>query len=210
MESPAAISAVIIDFGGVFTDALEPAKAQQFEQEFGLQPGTLEEALFGGQLWEDVSQGKIGEAAYWEGLCASFPRPAVGARAAALWSFVFDVTGLRPEMREFTQELRSRGLKLALLSNAGLSLRAVLQTWELVPLFDCVVISAEVGMRKPDPAIFRHAADCLEVPAASCLFVDDREGNVNAALELGMQAIRFESLPQLRAALDGLLAVGSG
>jgi putative hydrolase of the HAD superfamily len=97
-------------------------------------------------------------------------------------------------MREFTQELRSRGLKLALLSNAGLSLRAVLQAWELVPLFDCVVISAEVGMRKPDPAIYRHASDCLEIPPEACLFVDDREGNVNAALELGMHAVRFESV----------------
>ncbi len=58
--------------------------------------------------------------------------------------------------------------------------------------FDDVVISAEVGLRKPDPAIFRLAAERLAVPASGCVFVDDLDLNVAAARELGMTAIHHD------------------
>ncbi len=199
------VQGVIIDFGGVFTDVLDRRQAEQFEDEVGLERGGLESALFNDDAWLEVSQGKISDAEYWERVCAGFPRPASPERAAALWAFVFEATGLRPGLRELVAELKQRGLRLALLSNDRSTLRGRLDGWGLTPLFDCVVVSAEVGMRKPDAAIYRHAADCLALPPEACLFVDDWDGNVAAARALGMQAVRFESLPQLRASLAGLL-----
>jgi putative hydrolase of the HAD superfamily len=109
-------------------------------------------------------------------------------------------------MRELIAETRARGFRVALLSNERLSLRARLEHWDLASLFDYIVISAEVGMRKPDPAIYRRAAEGLALPAETCVFIDDREGNVLAAREVGMHALRFESIEQLRPALDGLLS----
>jgi putative hydrolase of the HAD superfamily len=119
---------------------------------------------------------------------------------------VFELTGVRAGMRELIAETRARGFRVALLSNERRSLRATLERWDLAPLFDCIVISAEVGMRKPDPAIFYHAAEGLALPAGTCVFIDDREGNVLAAREVGMHALRFESIEQLRPALNGLLS----
>lgn len=56
-------------------------------------------------------------------------------------------------------------------------------------LFDAVVISCEVGMRKPDERIFRHALDLLGLDAAACVFIDDIEHNVHAAEALGIRGI---------------------
>ncbi|GAB3448234.1 hypothetical protein GCM10027570_21550 [Streptomonospora sediminis] len=59
--------------------------------------------------------------------------------------------------------------------------------------FDAVVISGEVGMRKPEPEIFEHAAELTGVPPEECVFIDDIEHNVHAAVELGMTGILHRS-----------------
>lgn len=201
-----AIRGVIFDFGGVLSENFDPDTARVYEQELGLEPNTLEAALFDCEPWLEVSQGRISEELYWERFGAGLPRPVPPERLAALWKFVFELTGIRAGMRELIAQTRARGFRVALLSNERLSLRATLERWDLVPLFDSIVISAEVGMRKPDLAIFRRAAEGLALPAGTCVFIDDREGNVLAAREVGMHALRFESLEQLRPALDGLLS----
>ena len=60
-------------------------------------------------------------------------------------------------------------------------------------LFDDIVCSAEVGMAKPDPAVFELACRRLDVPPAECLFVDDFDVNVKAARDVGMAAVLFRS-----------------
>jgi putative hydrolase of the HAD superfamily len=200
------IRGVIFDFGGVISENFDPVTARAHEQELGIEPNTLEAALFDCEPWLEVSQGRISEELYRARFGAGLPRPVSPERLAALWKFVFELTGIRPGVPELIAETRARGLRVALLSNERLSLRTTLERWHLAPLFDCIVISAEVGMRKPDPAIYRHAAEGLALPAGTCVFIDDREGNVLAAREVGMHALRFESLDQLRAALDGLLS----
>ena len=59
----------------------------------------------------------------------------------------------------------------------------------LAELFDAVVISAEVGMRKPEERIFRHAAGLLGLNPAQCVFIDDIEADVEAAEALGMTGV---------------------
>ena len=58
-------------------------------------------------------------------------------------------------------------------------------------LFDEVVVSADVGIAKPEPRIYAIAAQRLGLPAADCVFVDDLEPNVDAARAAGMHAIHF-------------------
>ncbi len=94
---------------------------------------------------------------------------------------------------------------LALLSNATLSLRSLLSELNLLDLFDVVVISAEVGLRKPDPAIYSTAAILAGADVADCLLIDDRDRNVDAAQALGMQTILFSSAAQTQ---RELLAAG--
>jgi putative hydrolase of the HAD superfamily len=94
---------------------------------------------------------------------------------------------------------------VALLSNATDQLREHLAHHDLVETFDVVFCSAEIGVAKPDVAIYRHAAAVLGVEPGECFFTDDRPENVEGARAAGMHAEVFTS----RAALaESLAALG--
>ena len=111
-------------------------------------------------------------------------------------------------MIAFLRELHDAGYRLAILTNNvrewDARWRAMLPVAEL---FDVVVDSAFVGMRKPDPAIYRLTCDRLGVAPERCLFVDDVAVNCDAAGELGMTAVLFRSseqaIAEMREALGG-------
>jgi putative hydrolase of the HAD superfamily len=86
-------------------------------------------------------------------------------------------------MYQALRDLRGRGFKVGLLSNSwGNSYPRELWT----ELFDATVISAEVGLRKPNGAIFQHALELIGLAAQECVFIDDIAHNVRAAEALGM------------------------
>jgi putative hydrolase of the HAD superfamily len=74
-------------------------------------------------------------------------------------------------------------------------------------LFDAVVISADVGMRKPEERIFRHAAQLLGLPLGECVFVDDLEANVLAAEALGMTGVWHTDPAETVARLGALVGL---
>src|SRR5262245_17591070 len=110
---------------------------------------------------------------------------------------------------DFVRDLRGRGVRAALLTN---NVREWEPLWrakltEIDELFELVVDSAFVGLRKPDPAIFELTLERLGgVAPQSCVFVDDLELNCQAARDLGMAAVRFESadqaIPEIESALS--------
>jgi putative hydrolase of the HAD superfamily len=96
-------------------------------------------------------------------------------------------TRLDQAMLAAFRTLHSRGVPTGLLSNSWGSSD---YPRELFPgMFDAVVISAEVGMRKPEPRIFLHAAGLLGLEPAECVFVDDIEANIAAAEQLGFSGV---------------------
>ena len=106
------------------------------------------------------------------------------------------------------RRLRDDGVRLALLTNNvrefGGSWRA---TFPVDELFPTVVDSSEVGMRKPDPAIYEHTCALLDVEPSAAVFVDDLPENVAAAAALGLETVQFgvdpvASLADLDAILD--------
>jgi FMN phosphatase YigB (HAD superfamily) len=102
-------------------------------------------------------------------------------------------------------ELHAAGVRTALLSNSwGAS---GYERDRFPDLFDAVVISAEVGMRKPEPGIYLHAAQLVGAEPAACVFVDDLEQNVVAARELGMHGIVHRSAEFTIPRLEALFAV---
>jgi putative hydrolase of the HAD superfamily len=104
--------------------------------------------------------------------------------------------------------LRAEGYRMALLTN---NVREWESRWRAMApiddIFEIVVDSAFVGMRKPDPEIYDMTVRRLGVPAQACLFVDDLEPNCAAARDAGMQAIVYRDAEQatidIRAALNG-------
>jgi putative hydrolase of the HAD superfamily len=104
------------------------------------------------------------------------------------------------------RELKGRGYRMALLTN---NVREWEPLWRaMLPvdeIFELVVDSAFVGMRKPDPEIYALTLERLGLAAGSCLFVDDVAENVAGARELGMAVVQFHSneqaIPEIEAAL---------
>lgn len=98
-----------------------------------------------------------------------------------------------PETLPLLRELRRRGLQLGLISNCSCQAGAVVSAIGLRELMDTVVLSCELGVAKPDPAIFKHACQQLGVTPERAMFVADgafRE--LEAASDLGMVAVKIE------------------
>jgi epoxide hydrolase-like predicted phosphatase len=119
---------------------------------------------------------------------------------------MFAVLPPDPRMAALARRLRAAGVRTALLSN----------TWggaeghdpaELEAVFDAVVLSHEVGLRKPDPEIYALAARRLGVPPEACVVVDDLITNVTAAGAAGMRAILHQDGPATIAALEAIFGV---
>jgi putative hydrolase of the HAD superfamily len=95
---------------------------------------------------------------------------------------------------------------VGLLSNNTLDLYDALAAFELDQLFDAVVISAEIGLMKPDPAAYQAVLERLGVAPQQAIFVDDFPANVDGARAVGMEAVRFTPDLDLAAVLDSWLS----
>jgi putative hydrolase of the HAD superfamily len=107
--------------------------------------------------------------------------------------------------------LHERGMRFAMLTN---NVREWEPLWRsklpVDEIFETVVDSAFVGLRKPDPAIYAIVLERLRLPAAACVFVDDIAVNVEAARALGFAAVHFRDTPQAIAELDELVGAAPG
>ena len=125
---------------------------------------------------------------FWPGACQR-----ALSKHAALALFRHDFwrgDGVDARLVALVQRLRP-GYQTAVISNATGNLRAVLEHYRLLALFDVVVGSAEEGLMKPHPAIYERALGLLGRTAGETIFIDDAPANVAGALAVGMNAIRF-------------------
>jgi len=190
--------AIIFDFGGVFTDSSAALlRLRAYDQLLRLPPGTLYGELYGGEPWHLASAGLIPAGEFWALTGERFE----GMLPPGFSDFrtgMFRAERLRHEVIELALRLRA-GRPLALCSNALPDLRQILDsTPALKGLFDPVVISAEVGLRKPDPEIYRYTLKLLGLPAEACLLIDDKERNTEAAAGIGLPAVTYACTEQLR------------
>ena len=103
------------------------------------------------------------------------------------------------------RNLTDGGLKMAMLNNESGPLNDFrIESFGLAQYFDGFFCSAYLGMRKPDPRIFRAGAEMLHFKPEECAFVDDRENNCAAAAGVGMHAIQYKGEEALTKALDAL------
>jgi putative hydrolase of the HAD superfamily len=207
-----AVEAVISDFGGVLTTPLLHTFAA-IQEEDGLDAGDLGRALRrvaeqdGANPLYELECGRMTERDFLDRVRTQL-REDLG-RDVALHSFAERYfAGLRRNepMLAFLGDLRDRGYRLAMLTN---NVREWEPRWRaMLPvdeLFEVVVDSAFVGLRKPDPAIYRLTCERLGVAPERCVFVDDIEVNCTAAADLGMASVWFrdtdQAIAELRAAL---------
>jgi putative hydrolase of the HAD superfamily len=201
------IRAVICDFGGVLTSPLHEGFVA-YQEESGISLEALGTAM--GKATE-----KHGDHPLFELERGAISEEEFGRRLAPHLDPAFDlvrlrdtyVGSLRPNrpMIEFVAELRGRGLRTALCTN---NVREWEPLWrpklpEIDELFEVVVDSAFVGMRKPEPEIYQLTIERLGgVAAEECVFVDDLDLNCEAARRFGMAAVRFASNEQAIADIE--------
>ena len=114
-------------------------------------------------------------------------------------------SNLEEPLLSWTRSLRVAGFQTALLSNLHLRFSAhIRSSAKWLQLFDHLIFSSEVGLIKPDPAIFLKCLQALRVKPQQTLFIDDRDANVKTAIALGGYAIKYESVPQLAKELKAL------
>jgi putative hydrolase of the HAD superfamily len=204
--------AVISDFGGVLTTPLGNSFAA-WSRESGIPLEDLGCALaasaerHGEHPLFLLERGELSEAEFVERLELELGG---GRRLDGMAETYFDHLERNHEMIDLMAELRGRGLRTALLTN---NVREWEPRWramlpEIDAIFEVIVDSAFVGMRKPEHEIYHLTVDRLggALRAEDCVFVDDIALNCDAAREVGMTAVLFETTEQARAEIESALA----
>ncbi len=206
LKTGAPVKAVIFDFGGVLVRTRSQHLRSAWEHRLGLAPGEMSSLIFGGERGTAVQHGQITDDAHWQWLGKHLELSAEDLARLRVEFFAEDV--LDTELLAYADELRAAGCHLGLLSNAGDNARWIFgERFNVLPHFDSVTVSAEEGVMKPDPRIFRIALQRAGVRPAEAVFVDDFVANVEGARQVGMIAIHFQSTAQTVRALAALTGV---
>jgi putative hydrolase of the HAD superfamily len=203
-------SALIVDFGGVLTTPLIEAM-DRFANAVGIELQDLARAALGAYAGEsddlvtDFETGRISEEEFSNAFAARLEK-LTGRRVPSegLVGRLFDVR-IEESMVDALIKVRAAGLKTAVLSNSWG--QTLYPRERLDEICDEVLLSGEVGLRKPDPAIFRLALDRLGVEGRTAVFVDDHPGHLEPAAELGMATVLHVMPARTLAELEALLKI---
>lgn len=197
---------VIFDFGGVLIRWRPQEVIEGFYQDEDLRR-RLREAVFEHPDWIEMDRGTLSDPDAAERFAARMGRPA--GEMHELLEYVKHWLAPMEETLDLVRALAERGIALYGLSNMSAATFAHLK--KRVPiwgLFRGIVISAHIGLVKPDPRIFTHISEAYRLIPADTAFIDDLAPNVEAAARHGFRGIRFESAAQCRADLEGWLGAG--
>jgi putative hydrolase of the HAD superfamily len=188
---------LLVDYGGVLTNPLSEFIGDWVRTD-GVDPDRFADLM---RRWlspdvdrnpiHDLETGRIGVAEFERLLAVELatgePDPDQAERTAGMLARMFSGMRVEPTMLDVLRAARAAGLRTGLLSNSwGLDYER--DGWDA--LFDAVVISGEVGLRKPDPAIYALAAERMALPPEQIVFVDDLRPNVRAAVAAGMVGVQ--------------------
>jgi epoxide hydrolase-like predicted phosphatase len=182
------IRAVFFDFGGVIMRTEYQAPREHLAERLNMEYDDLVRLVFNSETGRRASLGAVTMEQHWASVMKKLKRPASEARAIRDEFFAGDV--LDRNLINIIRSLRGR-FKTGLISNAWDDLRGYIVKEKFDDAFDAMIISAEVGVMKPDPRIFQVALDQLQVPAEEAMFVDDFTENIDGCEEVGMSGFHF-------------------
>ncbi|MGV9855154.1 HAD family hydrolase [Streptomyces sp. NPDC003442] len=171
------------------------------------------EAAFAEAYWAHRDAYDLGssDTAYWSAVAGALGAPLRPGTVDALVSAEVDIwTRLDGPSHALVEDLRRQGTRLALLSNAPHALARTAERSDWSAHFDRLMFSADHGLAKPDPAVYRRMTELLGTPPERVLFFDDRRKNIDAAREHGWDAQLWTGATAARAVLAdrGLLPHG--
>jgi putative hydrolase of the HAD superfamily len=193
-----AIRGVIFDYGMVLSNAQDPAAHQRLLEITGLGHAVFEEHYW--RYRHEYDLGHLNGATYWQRILTD-----TGVMLGTdqieelIEQDVLMWATLNEEMLVWAAALQDRGMRTAILSNMGEEMmRYVQQEFAWLQHFTQQTFSCELKIAKPDAAIYTYTCDKLGIAAGEALFIDDKPVNIEAARQLGLHAVQFRNVTQLR------------
>jgi putative hydrolase of the HAD superfamily len=196
------LSAVIFDYGMVLSNAADPVAHQELVEIFGAPREDFEREYWAYRHAYD--EGKFDGPGYWH-RCASAAGVTLNdeevqqliATDIRMWG------KLNPSMVEWAVAISKSGhFKTGILSNIGFELADAIKDQDWVQGLTHNTWSCDLRFAKPDPAIYHHVVEALQVRPEEALFLDDRIENILSAESVGLQAILFRDVEQLQKELQ--------
>lgn len=180
---------VFIDFGGVIMRTEDKQPRTQAAEKLGLSYRDLEKVIFESETARLASTGDIPEDAHWQAVAKALGLSRLESDKVTEAFFAGDRADRT--LLDYLRSLRP-ARQVCLISNAWSGLRAFIASQNFQDVFDHMVISAEVGLMKPDPRIYHLALEELHASPEESVFIDDVLANIEAARSVGMQGIHFQ------------------
>ena len=197
------IKAVVWDLGGVLVRTMDRAPRTELARQLGVSYAELDEAVFNSLSARQATLGKISVEEHWANVYRELNWPEV--KGEEFQDLFWGGDSLDMDLVAYIRRLKP-AYKTGLLSNNWPNLRHLIEDrWQIADAFDALVISAEVGLTKPEPPIYHLTLQHLGVNPEQAVLVDDFIENIHAALQLGWQAVHFQNPAQALAELNELL-----
>jgi putative hydrolase of the HAD superfamily len=197
------IHSIIWDVGGVIVRTEDLTQRDQLAARYGLSHQEINDLVFGSEENYQAQLGEISHTEHWAAI-----RERLGLSEEERHDFEAEFFAGDVVDNELVDYIR--GLKAnyctAILSNALSNLRGKLtDEWQIDDAFHHMVISAEVGLMKPDPAIYQLAVEQTGFAPEESIFIDDTPRNIEAAQAAGLHGIVFQNAAQAKAGLNKYL-----
>jgi putative hydrolase of the HAD superfamily len=196
MESK--ITTIIFDWGGVLSGMTDMRDfAKEFAREKNVDPGMLETTMM--DAWQQAKVGKISSEEFYAVIAEK-----TKANHEDIHQSFLSFFGSNLESIELARSLKKKYKVALLTNNIGAWVESALLEHQLTDFFDVVISSHSSQKAKPDPEIYHEVVHALGVTTSECVFIDDKQKNVDTANNLGMYGITFTSATQLRRDLEKL------
>jgi epoxide hydrolase-like predicted phosphatase len=196
------IRAVFFDFGGVIARTEYQAPREQLAERLGLEYDDLDRIVFNSETGHQASIGTITAQQHWESVMKRLKRPYEEIASIRNEFFAGDI--IDREILAFLRSLRGTYIT-GLISNAWSDLRDYMTREKMIDAFDHIIISAEVGVTKPEAKIFQIALDKAGVSPNEAVFVDDFYVNIEGCERVGIKGIHFKDAQSALSQLKILL-----
>jgi putative hydrolase of the HAD superfamily len=193
-----AITAVIFDYGRVLSNSEDLAAKERLIAISGLDESTLFQSYW--RFRHPYDLGELNGVSYWTQVARDAGVTFTPEQVESLIETdILMWASLNEEMLAWVVALQDAGFPTAILSNMGEDmLRYMRQEFGWLAHFQHHTWSCELGIGKPDPAIYTHTCERLGVAPGETLFLDDKPENIEAAASVGLNAILFQSIEQLK------------
>ena len=181
------IKALLFDFGRVISAPKPGSLFHLYEKELGLAPDTINTIMFDSPFWQQALVGRLTMSEYWQAIGPQLNLMSE-EKVRAFEQRYFDDETINPVMPGLLEQF-AEPFRLAIVSNHPPGLHEWLAAWKIEHFFEVVICSGDVGVAKPDPAVFFLALDRLDIGAPEAFFIDDTAEHVRAARRSACMAI---------------------